>query len=302
MRVDTHLHIYADPARGLYEIETYPIVEYGLKDVTFAGVGGSVDDALAALAEAGFDYAAVLGSFEVPSYPDPPAGARHWPAPPAHSDLRDDLIAYNKWVCEMTAPHDALLPFVSANPAVMTSDESYAHLSEAFGDWGARGLKLHPIAIRTYPDDPGMAGVYDALTEAGAPIVFHSGPDTRAKGFSEPGAFAALAAERPELKIVLAHLGGGSWPDTRALADAYPQLMFDLSEIVIWIGATRGPSAEGIAELIRAIGADRVMLGSDFPWYTPAQTEQLVDSLPLLSPAEKRAILGENAARLLGLS
>ncbi|GAA1688137.1 4-hydroxyphenyl-beta-ketoacyl-CoA hydrolase [Microbacterium sediminicola] len=302
MRVDTHLHIYADPARGLYEIENYPIVEYGQKDVTLAGVGGSVDDALAALADGGFDYATVLGSFEVPSYPDPPEGAVHWPTTPVHPELRDDLIAYNKWVCEMTAPHAQLLPFVSANPAVMTSEESYAHLSEAFGDWGARGMKLHPIAIRTYPDDPGMAGVYDALTEAGAPIVFHSGPDTRGKGFSEPGAFAALAAERPELKVVLAHLGGGSWRDTLALADAYPHLMFDLSEIVIWIDATEGPSALEVATLVQGIGAARITLGSDFPWYTPGQTAAIVEELPLLSRAEKEAILGENAARLLGLA
>ncbi len=301
MRIDTHLHIYADPARGLYEIENYPIVEYGDKEVTLAGVGGSVEDALAALADGGFDHATVLGSFEVPSYPDPPAAARHWPEPPAHPELREDLIAYNRWVCEMTAPHDALIPFVSANPAVMTSEESRRHLSEAFADWGAKGMKLHPIAIRTYPDDPAMDGVHDACIEAGAPIVFHSGPDTRGKGFSEPGAFAALAQARPELKIVLAHLGGGSWRDTLALADAYPQLMFDLSEIVIWIDATRGPSAAEVTTLVRGIGAQRVMMGSDFPWYTPGQTAAIVEALPMLSADEKAGILGDNAARLLGI-
>ncbi|MFG6446204.1 amidohydrolase family protein [Microbacterium sp. P07] len=302
MRIDTHLHIYADPARGLYEIENFPIVEYGDKaDIVLAGVGGSVDDALAALDEAGFDYAAVLGSYEVPGYPDIPAGLEHWPVPPHYGQYRDDLVAYNRWVCEMAAPHEKLLPFISANPAVMTSDESREHLGEAFAEWGARGLKLHPIGIRAYPHDPGFDGVYDACIEADVPIVFHSGPDTRGRGYSEPAVFGALAASRPELKLVLAHLGGGSWRDTAALAADHPQLMFDLSEIVIWIGASAGPSADDVVSLIRSIGVDRVVTGSDFPWYTPGVTAAIVESLPGFSSSEKAALLGENAARLLKL-
>lgn len=303
MRVDTHVHIYADPARGLFEIENFPIVEYGEKaPIPLAGVGGSRAEALAMLDEGGVDYATVLGSYEVPGYPDLPEGLRHWPSEPVHGQYRDDLVAYNKWVCTMTADAPQLLPFVTANPAVMTSEDAREHLGEAFSDWGARGLKLHPIGIRTFPDDPGLDGVYDACIGAGVPIVFHSGPDTRKRGFSEAHEFAKLAAARPELSLVLAHLGGGSWRDTLALADAFPHLMFDLSEIVIWIGATAGPSAEDVAHLVRGIGVDRIVTGSDFPWYTFATTAEIVRSLPGLSDAEADLILGENAARLLGLS
>jgi predicted TIM-barrel fold metal-dependent hydrolase len=43
------------------------------------------------------------------------------------------------------------------------------------------------------------------------------------------------------------------------------------------------------------------VLGSDYPWYEPAHTAELVESLPVLSRAEKDAILGENAARILRL-
>ena len=42
MRIDTHLHLYADPAQGLHDLTAYPIVEYGEKpDVTFAGLAGA---------------------------------------------------------------------------------------------------------------------------------------------------------------------------------------------------------------------------------------------------------------------
>lgn len=56
-----------------------------------------------------------------------------------------------------------------------------------------------------------------------------------------------------------------------------------------------------LAGLVRDIGPDRVLLGSDYPWYEPAHSAELVEDLPLLSRAEKDAILGENAARILRL-
>ena len=50
-----------------------------------------------------------------------------------------------------------------------------------------------------------------------------------------------------------------------------------------------------------AIGADRVMLGSDFPWYDPVRTADLVAGLPGLGTEERAAILGGTAVRLLDL-
>jgi predicted TIM-barrel fold metal-dependent hydrolase len=100
---------------------------------------------------------------------------------------------------------------------------------------------------------------------------------------------------------VLAHVGGGSWRDTLAVADAHPQVMFDLSEIVIWTGASRGPSVQDVADLVRAIGVERVVTGSDFPWYSPAVTAERVEALPGFSDAERVLLLGDNAARLLKL-
>lgn len=303
MRIDTHLHVYADPEQGLREIAGFPIVEYGARDdVDFLrGVGGSVEQALDALAEGGFDHAAMLGSFELPDYPLPPGGARHWPDPIAHPELRDDLAAYNRWLCDIGAEHPALLPFVTANPAVMASDDAREHLAEAFGDWGARGMKLHPIAIHTFPDDPGLRGVYDAAEEARAPIVFHSGPDRRGFGWAEPERFASIARERPGLRIVLAHLGGGSFGRIATFAREFPGVHFDLSEIVNWAGGSLAPTAGELVDIVRAVGVERVLLGSDFPWYHPARVAELVEGLPRLGPAEKAAILGENAARLIGL-
>ena len=50
----------------------------------------------------------------------------------------------------------------------------------------------------------------------------------------------------PDLTLVLAHLGGGAWRQTVHLAGTFPQVSFDLCEIVEWVGA---PGAPGRDEL-----------------------------------------------------
>ena len=66
------------------------------------------------------------------------------------------------------------------------------------------------------------------------------------------------------------------------------------------VGAPGAPTPAELATLIREIGPERVGLGR-LSWYEPAHTAELVLSLPVLSQAEKNAILGENAARILRL-
>ena len=58
---------------------------------------------------------------------------------------------------------------------------------------------------------------------------------------------------------------------------------------------------EQFCAIVRAFGAHRVLFGTDCPW--GGQVEQLTqfNALPL-TEGEKRQILGENAAGLLGLA
>ena len=301
MRVDTHLHVYATAEQGLYETGEFPITEYGDKPaVRFSARAGTVDDALDAMRDASLDYAAMLGSFELPAYPFPPAQASHWPDDPPFAQHVDELVAYNRWLCGVGAEHPNLLPFVSANPAVMTSRQSATHLAELFDERGARGMKLHNIAIRTYPDDPGLDGAYEVCQERGVPLVVHCGPDARGKDWATPSSFVPVIERYPRLPLILAHLGGAAWRDLAEVSDQYPQIWFDLSETVHWVDATSGATRDQLVGLIERVGVERVLLGSDFPWYEPADTILHVGELGLGDDAE-RAILGENAARLLGL-
>ena len=58
---------------------------------------------------------------------------------------------------------------------------------------------------------------------------------------------------------------------------------------------------ESLNYLIKLVGADHVMMGSDYPWYDLGHTVERVMALPGLSDEEREGILGGNAARILGL-
>ena len=95
--------------------------------------------------------------------------------------------------------------------------------------------------------------------------------------------------------------GGGAWRQTLELAQAYPNVYFDCCEIIEWAGAPNAPTDRELAQLILDVGPERVMMGSDFPWYDIAHSVERVMELPLLSAEQKEAILGANATRILKL-
>jgi len=53
-------------------------------------------------------------------------------------------------------------------------------------------------------------------------------------------------------------------------------------------------------KLIRKIGAERVLFGTDYPMWDPREEVERFDRLDL-TPGERALILHENTARLLGL-
>jgi predicted TIM-barrel fold metal-dependent hydrolase len=47
------------------------------------------------------------------------------------------------------------------------------------------------------------------------------------------------------------------------------------------------------------VGVEKVMMGSDFPWYSILHTVERVHELPLLTEEHKNLILGGNAQEFL---
>jgi predicted TIM-barrel fold metal-dependent hydrolase len=257
LRIDSHLHLYETKAAGLREKETYEIWEYGPKqDVVFARFGGDIEDAEAAMAESGYTHAVIANLFAIALLDE---GLRS-----AHLRVQAErLIGFNQWACDVAATHRQLSAFVAVDPTVLGGDPGAAHLREMVEGHGARGVKIHPVVQRFLPDDARMYPIYQACAELGIPVLSHSGSDRDDAGFAET-AFAAILRRFPDFNLVLAHLGGGAWRQNAAFAQAFPQVSFDLCEIIAWTGAPKAPSARELAKLILHVGPQRVMLGTDF--------------------------------------
>ena len=212
------------------------------------------------------------------------------------------LREFNIGACERIKGHDNLYPYIALDAIAMPGEEGATHLREMVEKHGARGVKLHGPAQGFNMSDERMWPAYSACQELDIPIVAHSGPDKLGEGYAEPRAFAGMLAAFPDLKVVIAHMGGGTWGQARELAETYPNAYFDCCEIIEWVGgATNAPGEEEFAQLIQAIGASRVLMGSDFPWYDLDRTIEQVMALPLLSNEEKEGMLGAYAEQALGL-
>lgn len=310
--VDVHMHIYESRTSGEWQKASYEIWEYGERPATvrFSRYSGDVDDALRAMAEAGYDHAVAVNLFGVDltraeAIAGLPAGLQGADRARAVAEIdatmAERLRAFNRWACDVAARTRRIIPFVAVDPWAMSPEDNAAHLRELAERHGARGIKLHPIVQRFEPGDPRMEPVYRTCVELGLVVLSHSGTAKGPTQYAEPRAFGRLLRQHPDLTLVLAHLGGGSWRQTLEVARAFPGVWFDCCEIIEWLGAPKAPTGAQLARLIQEIGPGRVMLGTDFPWYDLDRTVERVMDLPLLAREEKEAILGANALRLLGL-
>ena len=309
--IDTHLHLYKERRHGLMDKVTYEVWEYGAKaDVHFSAYSGDLEDALKAIDESRATKAVIVNISAPPlvraqAMADLPQGLSDAQKEQAMKEIDagmgETLKASNAWVCDVAKEHPQLVPYVGVDPWILTNEDMLAHIREMADSRGAKGIKVHPALQRFYMHDERMNSIWKTCVELGFPIVAHSGPSSSGEQYAEPRAFAAVLQSFPDLRVVLAHMGGGAWRQLTEIARAYPNAYFDCCEIIEWTGGPGAPTDHELAQLILDVGPDRVMMGSDFPWYDIDHSVERVMELPLLATEQKEAILGANAVSILGL-
>jgi predicted TIM-barrel fold metal-dependent hydrolase len=168
---------------------------------------------------------------------------------------------------------------------------------------GFRMLKLHPITQRLDVAGSDVAAVVHKAAELQLPVLFDFSGILSA---ADLGEYVMVAAKAPDAQIVLAHMGGTKFHEVLVLAALREyswyrnNLWVDLSAVAKLYA--RSPYSEQLLYVVRRVGVDRVLFGSDFPFTgTPAEAIEDVKSLGL-TQAEERMIFYENAASLLMLS
>ena len=179
----------------------------------------------------------------------------------------------------------------------------------------AKGLKLHPTA-GFFPHDKSAYRLYELCVEYDVPVLYHCGP-MRApfySRFARPMEFDDVAADFPNLNIILGHAGEDLWPEAVSVARMKPNVYVDFS---YWQPAFkfREEWITAIAKMRDVLGVERLLFGSDHPGMTRISNFPLKEwidvfrGLPGLgrefghqfSENDVDAILGDNAARLLKL-
>jgi uncharacterized protein len=164
---------------------------------------------------------------------------------------------------------------------------------------GAAWLKLHPNTQQFDVADPAVAAVVKKATENGLPVLFDAYSPWDA---NQPGKFVNLAMAVPDAKLILAHAHGPGFPQLLVydIVGRYPwwqrNVWIDISVTGPMLAG--GPFAEQFAWVLRKVGTDRVIFGSDYPLDDPMTAARAVADLGF-TVAEQAAILHDNAETLL---
>lgn len=145
--------------------------------------------------------------------------------------------------------------------------DAAAELERGVTERGARGLKLHPTT-GFYPDDPVCHPLYRKAQELNVPVLFHTGtqPAPMKAKFARPVFVDSAAADFPDVKMVMAHVGHCWWEEALAFAGTKWNLYVDISG---W-QRTYLYHPKQFYHMLRMaldeIGPWRVMYGTDNPY------------------------------------
>ncbi len=204
--------------------------------------------------------------------------------------FRDDLTEQWMSAIEAAGAGERLLACASVHPR---DPERLAKL-RAFAALGARALKLHPAVQRFRADDPGAMEIYAECERLSLPVFFHAGraglEPERILPYNLMRHIAAAVTSFPNVTFILGHAGARDVAEAVALAKAHPNVWLD----------THGQGVTELAELLAGLGPERLLFGSDWPWYHLAASLAKVLIVTEDSPEARHAWLRGSAERLFG--
>lgn len=230
--------------------------------------------------------------------------------------------------------NDRMAAVVAANPArliglggvpLAAPALAVAELARCMGELGLAGVGISTTARDMELGDARLRPFWEKAEELGAVVYIHPAGNTGARfekwylwnsigqAFEEAMAIASLMYEGvldafPRLKICISH-GGGYMPYYMGrIARNYvekPATRVNMKKspaeylrMLYYDSCVYEP--EVLETLVKRVGADRVVLGSDYPVGEPKPIE-FVEGCAL-SASEKEAIVGVNAAQLFGVT
>jgi predicted TIM-barrel fold metal-dependent hydrolase len=217
--------------------------------------------------------------------------------------LRQKRKITNEEIAELAHKHsDVAIPFASINPH--RGKDGVAAAKRLIKDYKVKGFKFHPSEQDFFPNDPIAYPLYEAIAEAKLPALFHTGQTGVGAGtpggggirlkYSNPMLLDDVAADFPDMPIVLAHPSFPWQEEALSVATHKPQVYIDLSG---WSPKYFPPI---LVQYANTLLKDKILFGSDYPVMTPERWMADFEKLPI-KPEVRPLILKENAVKLLGL-
>jgi uncharacterized protein len=200
--------------------------------------------------------------------------------------------ASNDWLLEAARAHPReVIPVVSL-PGRPSEDAL-----EALVDRGARGFKIHPNMDPVPPSSPAYEAVFQVASRRGVFVILHTGNFDafvyRNHARPDPNAFVPLFERHRQVRVCLAHMGRDRPGDVWELMRRFDSLYTDTS----W------QPAEAVRRAIDTVGADRILLGSDWPLLHADVQRDAVDIVRRAATDEQAEAIGRtNALTFLGLA
>ena len=198
--------------------------------------------------------------------------------------------------------NDVLIPFGSVDPR--QGDKAVEKARRLVEDHGVRGFKFHPSVQGFDPSDERYYPLFEAIQALKVPALFHTGQNGMGaglpggfgikQGYSNPLLLDAVAADFPDLQVIMAHPSVPWQDEANSIATHKSNVWIDLS------GWSPKYFPESLVKAANRMFSDRVLFGTDYPLIEPAKWLAAFEQAPFIDEVRPK-ILKDNAVRLLGL-
>ena len=201
------------------------------------------------------------------------------------------LISNNsRQYLEIAAEEDGLLSFGSVHPA----DPRRERMVHEQIVQGALGFKLHPAIQLFRPDAKRPMELFEILAPLGLPLLFHCGPVgielALSRRMAQVKHFEGMLETFRELPVILGHSGALQMELALELSQRFDNVWLDIS----------CQSISNVRRILEQGDSQRILFGSDWPFYHQAVPLAKVLLATQDQPALRRKVLWENAEVLLG--
>jgi predicted TIM-barrel fold metal-dependent hydrolase len=165
------------------------------------------------------------------------------------------------------AGHPEIYTFVGIDPR--RGEKGLKELERAVNEKGCIGWKVYP-PNGFYPDDTEFNPFYSLCIELDIPVLIHQGISPRYKHvkYGRPAYVDRVAADFPDLKMILAHVGFPWVDETLMVAAKNPNVAVDISGWQVYASTVpmRFFQMIGHAQIMRVF-PHRLLFGSDYPLF-----------------------------------